>query len=111
MDRLSFLKLLGLSPLAMNSMRLKDLEKLSNQFSDTELMPLLFLGHGSPMNAIEDNEFVQGFREIAKTLPKPQAILCISAHWFTRGIKVTAMPMPKTIHDFGGFPETLYNEK
>jgi 4,5-DOPA dioxygenase extradiol len=72
-------------------------------------MPVLFLGHGSPMNAIEENEFVDGFREIVKEIPRPNAILCISAHWETRGTFVTAMDYPKTIHDFGGFPKALFD--
>jgi len=89
-------------------MKLEALNNLSGSLSSTAKMPLLFLGHGSPMNAIEENEFVTGFREVGKTLPKPKAILCISAHWETRGTYVTAMDKPMTIHDFGGFPQRLF---
>lgn len=72
-------------------------------------MPVLFLGHGSPMNAIADNEFVRSFKTLGEEIPAPNAVLCISAHWETQGTKVTAMDMPPTIHDFGGFPQALFD--
>ena len=90
-------------------MKVSDLHKNSAAFPNTEKMPVLFLGHGCPMNAIEENQFVVGFRNLAKILPRPNAILCISAHWYINGTKVTAMKMPPTIHDFGGFPQKLFN--
>lgn len=74
-----------------------------------QLMPALFIGHGSPMNGIEDNEFSQQWAAMGSTIPQPKAVLVVSAHWFTRGTHITAMDFPKTIHDFGGFPQALFD--
>lgn len=88
---------------------LNEFKSFTNALPDLNyLMPVLFVGHGSPMNGIEDNEFSKRWTSIAKEIPIPTAVLVISAHWFTKGTSITAMDFPKTIHDFGGLPEALY---
>lgn len=74
-------------------------------------MPVLFLGHGSPMNAIEDNEYRRAWQSLSSRLPRPRAIVVVSAHWETRGVAVTSGERPVTIHDFGGFPQALFDAR
>ncbi len=90
-------------------MKLQDLHKITEPFATTKKMPVLFMGHGSPMNAIEDNEFTKGFKKMGEGIAKPTAIICVSAHWETKGTCITAMSKPPTIHDFGGFPKALFD--
>jgi 4,5-DOPA dioxygenase extradiol len=87
---------------------LSSLKGLENLTDSTE-MPVLFIGHGSPMNAIERNVFTENWAKMGKNMPQPKAIVVVSAHWETRGTQVTAMKTPKTIHDFGGFPQALFD--
>lgn len=88
-------------------MQLQDMNRLVNTFGHTDVMPVLFMGHGSPMNGIEDNAFSRKWAEVAASIPVPSAVLVVSAHWLTKGTRVTAMSHPPTIHDFSGFPPAL----
>lgn len=88
---------------------LNQFKNFTSSLAQTPLMPVLFMGHGSPMNGIEVNEFSAKWAAIAKNIPTPQAVLVVSAHWFTKGTRITAMDLPPTIHDFGGFPPALFD--
>src|SRR5258708_2331833 len=84
--------------------------KFSDELPEEEgLLPVLFVGHGSPMNGVEDNEFSKRWEKMGEEIPTPKAVLVISAHWFTNGTKITSMDFSKTIHDFGGFPQELFD--
>lgn len=107
MKRKQFLQTLITSAIGMTT--LSAFRNFADALPEQEgLMPMLFVGHGSPMNGIEDTEFSRRWKKMASEIPKPAAVLVVSAHWYTKGTKITAMDFPKTIHDFGGFPEALF---
>jgi 4,5-DOPA dioxygenase extradiol len=108
MKRRDFLKG-SLATLA--TMSLAKLDALATALGPTQRMPALFVGHGSPMNAVQDNPFTRALRDAGQRLPTPRAALVVSAHWYTRGTFVSTHPQPPTIHDFGGFPRELYQQQ
>jgi len=112
MKRKDFIKKMALMPFANMTINLQDLGNFADTFSKTDKMPLLFIGHGSPMNALANNGFTDSLKKIGTDIEKPKAILVISAHWLTMNkTYVSVNPFPKTIYDFGGFPDELFRLK
>lgn len=111
MERIQFLKTLASFPLITSGMKLKALEKINSTFSNSKKTPLIFIGHGHPMNALLDNNFTQTLGKIGASIEKPNAIMVVSAHWLTKGTFVSVNPLPKTIYDFGKIDDRLLQIK
>jgi 4,5-DOPA dioxygenase extradiol len=111
MERIRFLKTLASIPLITSGMKLKALENISSAFSNSKKTPLIFIGHGHPMNALLDNNFTQTLSKIGASIEKPSAIMIVSAHWATKGTFVSVNPQPKAIYDFGKIDDRLFQIK
>lgn len=108
MTRHHFLSTLAALPLGSIAMNIKEFTHIAKQHSNTERMPLLFIGHGNPMHALWDNSFTKSLSAIAQKMERPKAIAVVSAHWLSNGTFVATASKPETIHDFGGFPKELF---
>jgi 4,5-DOPA dioxygenase extradiol len=111
MHRRNFIKNTSLIALGASGFSLQEFHGITSGFAKSPLMPAIFIGHGTPMNAINDNAFTQSLTKLGKDLPRPNAIAVVSAHWLTDKTFVSVNPAPKTIYDFDGFPEALYKVK